>query len=73
MEGQTLNIQFGGITQVGAGVRELAQSHLSRINITNASPANRNAHIREIQANIIAARSGYVNQAENVAADSVRL
>ena len=49
---QELSIRFSAITQYGLGVNAFAQGLLDKINITNANPYLRPAHIDKISADV---------------------
>lgn len=68
-----LNVEFSAFTQRGQGVNNLAQNLLDFINITNANPNMRAAHISQINAEVEAATQagfavGVQNLAQNVVA-----
>ena len=67
------NQQFSALTQVGAGVNQLAQSVLEGININNANPNMRRAFIEEISKDVMAAANGYANQVAEFAQNNVTL
>lgn len=58
----THSISFTGIQQVGAGVRKFAQQLLDRANQTGIDPNNRPAWIQQIEADVLHAPNGYVEQ-----------
>ncbi len=69
---QELSIEFTAITQVGLGVNRYAQQILDTINITNANPYLREAFIREISQEVLAANVGYEPGITNLAATAVQ-
>lgn len=71
-EPTTYDINFTAISQFGAGVDAFAQQLLDGINITGANPYQRPAFIDSIQADILAASSGYKNQAETMGSQALR-
>lgn len=66
MEIRNLDIEFGGITQYGVGVDALAQNVLREINIVGASPATREAFLKEISPDVRALREGFGRSVERV-------
>lgn len=65
--------QFTALTQVGAGVNQVAQSVLEGININNANPNLRAAFIQEISKDVLAASNGYGPQVAAFAANSINI
>lgn len=65
--------QFTALTQVGAGVNQLAQRVLEGININNANPNLRAAFLQEIAKDVLAARNGYGPQVADFAQNNVTL
>lgn len=53
------SIEFTAITQVGLGVRQLAQRLLDEINLTGANPDTRQAYINAITADVKKGEAGY--------------
>jgi hypothetical protein len=73
---RTLDIDFTGVSQYGAGVRRFAQEILTNIDITGANPFLRNSFIQRISADVLAAGDGigsYDLGIKNTATDSVKL
>jgi hypothetical protein len=66
MNMQELSIEFTAITQFGLGVNTFAQQLLDNINITNANPYLRPAHIQKISADVEKAPTGYKTHTENL-------
>lgn len=69
---QELSIEFSAITQVGLGVDRFAQQVMDTINITNANPYLREAFIKEISGEVLAAQVGYEPGITNLAATAVQ-
>ena len=67
----TLNIEFGGIAQMGLGVDAFCQSLLDSIDITGASPYHRQAFIQRQDQDVVAAPSSYERGAEDVGRENV--
>lgn len=64
-------IQFTGIQQVGAGVNWVAQQFLDNISLTGANPYQRQAFLREMDANLADATSSYQKTVETLASEQV--
>lgn len=71
MQLQQLNIEFTAITQVGLGVNTFAQKLLDNINITNANPYLRPAHIQQVSADVDSAPTGYKTHTENLGTTAI--
>lgn len=63
----TLSIPFTALTQVGVGVRSLAQSLLDNLNRSNANPYLRPAHVDGIDSDVAASDTSYANTMATVA------
>lgn len=73
MQLQQLNIEFTALTQFGLGVNQLAQRLLDNINITNANPYFRPAHVQEISPDVAThTGTGYEAKVENLGETAIR-
>lgn len=72
MQLQQLSIEFTALTQFGLGVDQFAQKLLDNINITNANPYLRPAHIQEVSADVAThTETGYEAKTENLGQTAV--
>lgn len=67
----THSIGFTCLQQVGNGVRKLGQSFLDAANQTGIDPNNRRAWLQEIEADVKAQQTGYVNSMDTVRNEQV--
>ena len=65
--------QFTALTQVGAGVNQIAQTVLEGININNANPNLRAAFIQEISKDVLAASNGFGPQVADFSANAINI
>lgn len=71
MESGEITVEFSGLSQSGLGVRLFAQALMNSINITNANPNLAPAFVGEIDANVLAANTGYAANAEALGSGAV--
>lgn len=73
--GETVSysVEFTALTQEGLGVRLMAQRYLDELNLTNVNPNLRPAFVEEIEADVLAAESGYSKQNDEAAETVVDL
>jgi hypothetical protein len=71
MESGEITVEFSGLSQSGFGVSLFAQALLESINITNANPNLAPAFVGEIDADVLAANTGYAANAESLGAAAV--
>lgn len=71
MESGEISIEFSALSQSSLGVRMFAQALLQSINITNANPNLAPAFVSGIDANVLAATTGYAAGAEALGAAAV--
>ena len=64
MESGDFSVEFTAISQSSLGVRMFAQALLNSINFTNANPNLAPAFVGELDANVLAANTGYAANAE---------
>lgn len=68
----TLDVEFSGISQVGLGVNQFAQTVLDRINVMNADPFMRPSFVNNIAADVEAVNNtGYRQSAEDIGRTAV--
>lgn len=67
----TLSIEFTALTQVGVGVRALAQAILDQMNRSNANPYLRPAFIDGVDSDVAAADDTYANTIATVADSAI--
>lgn len=68
----TLDIELAGVSQVGAGINDMAQQILNAINIQNADPYMRPAFVNKVSADVEAAGGvGYKAWAEEIGRTAV--
>jgi hypothetical protein len=72
-ETRTMDINFTGIFQYGAGVDAFAQQILSGINLSGANPENQAAFIQSIDANVLSASRGYAQGVETLGAQAIQV
>jgi hypothetical protein len=70
MENQELQIEFTALTSSNLGVRAFAQTVLNSINYTNANPNMQPSFVSALQADVVAAQGGYINQITGMSADA---
>lgn len=70
MENQELQIEFTALTSSNLGVRAFAQTVLNSINYTNANPNLQPSFVSALQADVVAAQGGYINQIATMAGQS---
>lgn len=71
MESGEISVEFTAISQSSLGVRMFAQALLQSINLTNANPNLAPAFVGEMDANVLAAQTGYAANAEALGASAV--
>ena len=71
MQTQTVDIQFTGLHQIGAGVDAFAQQILSAISLTGANPNMRQALVDGISADVRAAPGGFMAGVQNTANQAI--
>lgn len=64
-------IEFTGITQVGAGVNQFAQSLLDQMNLTGVNPNRRQAFVQQVDAFVKDSNGGYENLVQQVANEQI--
>lgn len=70
-ESRTIDIQFAGLTQQGAGVMTFAKKILDSISLANASPWNNPAFVQEIHADVQAMKAGIKSNIETLGSTAV--
>lgn len=71
MDQSELSIEFTGLSQSSLGVRMFAQAILDSINLANANPNLAPAFVEGIAADVAAANTGYLAQAETLGASAI--
>lgn len=72
-QGRDITIEFTSLSSSTYGVAAVAQGYLDAINYTGANPLYQPAAVDQIDANIDAVKSGYVDQVHRLGAQSITI
>lgn len=71
LQGADYSVEFTALTQIGEGVNSFAQEILDNMTLTGANPSLQEAFVREIDAEVEAADTGYANRVEKMASATI--